>query len=328
MKKGTVISTDRTHAYIYTSDCQMIRKRLQPDMNVGEEIIMETKKSEVKQPGISRTLRYALIAVSLLFVVSLGFFIGQNVLKNQVYAKLSIDVNPSLELSLNRDLDVVAVKAMNSEAEGLLEGQTLTGLNWKDAVLLWTNILQNNQYDVKTMLLSAVIPDGEAKFTAALTNMEGSAGADALNGIAVRVLYSNDKDVVEEAKDNALSIGRQMLLNQSRYQNQNWDEATIKDAPLGELVQQLLQTQEQNQTGMKEKLNPSASNSSGEPSGSTLTEQNKETNKASDGSAQGSESQQTKQETNRETNQETNQSSNQETSGSAQGSQSQSASRP
>ncbi len=348
MIKGTVISTDRTHAYIYTSDCQMVRRRLQPDMNVGEEIIMETDRESNKQFGLSRTFKYALIAVSVLLVISLGVFIGQSVTKNQVYAKLSIDVNPSLELSLNRDLDVVTAKAMNSEAEALLEGQKLEGLNWKDAVMLWTTVLKNNQYDVKTVLLSAVIPAGESDFTAALTSMEGSQGEDALHGVAVRVLYSNDENVVKDAKKNTLSIGRQMLLDQSRYQNQNWDEESIADAPLGDLVQQLLQNQEQNQTGMKNKLNPSASDPSEVPGGSALTEQNKETNKASNGDAQGSESHQTNQEANKETNQEsnretiqetnretnqeasgeTNQETNQEMNGSTQNVQSQSASRP
>ena len=332
MKTGTILSMDQKYAYVFTSDCHMVKLHWQPGMTVGKEINMETSATLVKPAYNSRRLRLSLAAACLVLLLAVSLILGQGLLANPVYATLSIDVNPSLELSLNKQLEVISVKAMNEETVGLLAGQDLIGLNWQEAIQRWAQILgQSNQYQVQTMLISAVMPESAEQLRSQLLVMDGSNNSGVLAGVQVRVIYSNDQSVVSQAKQNELSIGRQMLLNQSRAQNQNWDEASIADAPLGDLIQKLLRDREQNQTHLTQRTTESASDQTGESTPAGSTETNRETNRETNGSTQGSGSQQTNRETNQQSNgssqsdasQQTNQQTNQQTQGSTQGSASQ-----
>jgi len=332
MKTGTILSMDQKFAYVFTSDCRMVKLHWQPGMTVGKEINMETSATPVKPAYNSRRLRLSLAAACVVLLLAIGLILGQGLLFSPVYATLSIDVNPSLELSLNRQLEVMSVKAMNEEAARLLEGQDLTGLNWQEAVQRWAEIIQqSNQFEVQTMLISAVMPENAEQLRTQLLSMDGSDNSGVMAGVQVRVIYSNDRSVVSEAKQNQLSIGRQMLLNQSRAQNQNWDEASIADAPLGDLIQKLLRDRDQNQTHLTQRTTQSAADQTGEPTPAGSTETHRETNRETNGSTQDSGSQQTNRETNQQSNgssqgtatQQTNQETNQQTQGSTQGSASQ-----
>ena len=149
-------------------------------------------------------------------------------------------------------------------------------MNWQEAVRRWTEILQqSNQNQVQTMLISAVMPEYAEQLKTQLLNLDGINNFGALAGVQVRVMYSNDQSVVAEANQNGLSIGRQMLLNQARVQNQNWDKTSIADAPLGDLIQKLLQDRDQNQTKLTERITQSISDQTGEstPIGSIETNQ-------------------------------------------------------
>jgi len=334
MKKGTILSIDDKFAYVFTSDCCMVKVNWQPDMVVGEEINMETSNMESSveiNPAARRSrLKLAVIAASLVLLLAVGLIFGQGLWGSPVYATLSVDVNPSLEMSLNRELKVISVQAMNEDASQLLVGHDLTGLDWQEAVGQWIAILrQSKQVQVQNMLISAVMPDNAEQLRTQLANMEQVSNQGDLAGVAVRVIYSYDQAVAKEAKKNGLSVGRQMLLNQARLQNQNWDETNIESAPLGDLIQNLLQNREQNQTRLTERTTQSVSDQTGEttPAGSTETnrETNRETSRETSGNTQGSAtgSQVTNRETNRETSGskqvEATGSGTQQTNGSAQG---------
>ena len=340
MKTGTILSMDQKHAYVFTSDCHMVKINCQPGMVIGKEIMMETEQIREKPVVKNRRLSLALIAASLVLLLAIGLIFGQGLFAGPVYARLSIDVNPSLELALNRQLEVQSVRTMNEEARQLMVGQDFTGLGWQEAVARWAEILRlTNRIQVQNMLISAVMPEDALQLRTQLLNMEGNGNSGVLAGVAVRVIYSHDQSVAVQAKQNGLSIGRQMLLNQAQAQNQNYDQANIEDAPLGDLIQKLLQDREQNQTRLTERTTQSVSDQTGEsaPAGSTETyrETNQETNRETSGSTQGSGSQQTNRETSQEThretggstqdsgsqqtNQETIQETNRETSGSTQG---------
>jgi hypothetical protein len=174
------------------------------------------------------------------------------------------------------------------------------------------------------MLISAVMPEDAEQLRLELMNMEGTAERGVLANVAVRVIYSNDETVTGQAAKNGLSVGRQMLLNQAQFQNRNWDAVNIEDAPLGELVQALLGSGEQNQTRLTQRATENMTNQTGDPTmaGATETnrETNRETNNESSGSGQGtgSSGSAANQNTNQNTNEETNMYANGETNGAVQ----------
>ena len=77
------------------------------------------------------TLRYAAsAAVCLLMLLFLG---GYSVYRTPV-AAISVDINPSLELSVNRFDRVIDARAFNEEGETVLSAVRLTNKNYSDAL--------------------------------------------------------------------------------------------------------------------------------------------------------------------------------------------------
>lgn len=319
MNKGTILSIEDMTATVMTEDCRLINVIAQPGMTVGEEIKMKTNIETARVPSTRKTWIAAIAAAVALAV--LGGAMAWNIIQNQkVYARISVDVNPSVEFSLNKDLTVVAVKAMNEDAAEYLSNQKFTGMAWQKAVEKWVEILRaSNQIEVQEVLISGVFPEEAVKLQEQLLLFENNPEQGEMNGLMVRVIYSTDPEVMKQAKENGLSVGRQMLLNQSKEQNKEWNEGNIGGAKLGELTQALLGEGQQNQTKITNR-GEDAPKQSGDPTGEgaavtnkeqngepqngepTAQETNQEQNRETEGSAQASGS--TVRETNRETNQE------------------------
>ncbi len=308
MNTGIVLNMDRKWAYVMTSDCRMVRVHAKPHMTIGREIRMETEIARDVRPAPTRRMKLAWAMAPLAVILVLGLVFGQGILFNPVYARLSIDINPSLEMALNRNLEVVSVQAMNQEAKQVLEGLAFKfrGLQWEDAMGKWVEAVRAKlQIQVQTVLVSAVMPEDAVQLRTRLQEIEGTQNEGALKGIQVRAIYSYNGEVANEANRNGLSVGRQMLLDQARRQNRNYDEAEIAEAPVGDLIQALLQNQEQNQTGgggQNQEQNGGNGGSggnggggsgsgSGDPSATPQGDQNQEQNQEQNGPTSGGQNQ-------------------------------------
>ncbi len=319
MSKGTIISIEDTTATVMTEDCRLVNLTLRSGMTVGKEINMKSNTETARAPSARKTW-IAAVAAALALAVLGGVLIWNVIDNRRVYAQISVDVNPSVEFSLNKDLEVVAVKAMNEDAKAYLENQKFTGLAWQEAVEKWVGILrESDRIMVQEVLISGVFPEEAVKLQEQLLLFENNPEAGQMNGLTVRVIYSNDTEVMKQAQKNELSVGRQMLLNQSKEQSKEWNEGNIGGAKLGELTQALLGEGDQNQTKITNR-GEDAPKQSGDPTGEgaivtnqekngemqngepTAKETNQEQNQETQGSALASGS--TVRETNRETNQE------------------------
>lgn len=312
MNKGKIVSIDGFTATVMTEDCQLKNIQAQPDMTVGKEIYMKDAQNTKETTNGTSKFRGAwkplLVAAGVAVILIAGLFAGKVYVQNKVFAHISVDVNPSIEFAINRDLEVISVKALNAEAEKMLDGQDFAGMAWRDAVEQWLETLRaSNEFQIENVLISAVLPENAEALQAQIVSLEGAGEVGTVNGLAVRVIYTNDENVANEAQNNGLSVGRQMLLNQSIAQNLEWNKENIEKAQLGNLVQALIGEGEQNQTKLTQKTTEGSQNQSGDPTGTGIMETNKETN----GSQQNGES----------SNQEKSTEMNGETSGSGVGTQ-------
>ena len=75
------------------------------------------------------------IAASFMLLISLALFFTNNPLKKEdAYAFVVIDINPSIELSIDSNNRVIGVKNINNDAQILTEGLQLKGKTVKDAL--------------------------------------------------------------------------------------------------------------------------------------------------------------------------------------------------
>lgn len=320
MTRGTVLSVENKWAYIFTEDCRMTKVHARPNMKPGREIDMEAEQNPKIKIGTVPVLKPALAFLTLILIAALVLF-GRGFIFSPVYATISIDVNPSVQLELNKSLDVISVRAMNQEARELMAGLELKGINWEEAVFRWTKLIREKYPErADVVLISAVIPETETHLRARLLVLEQNKLEGTMEQSQIRVIYTFDKDVAGEAKMNGLSVGRQMLYNQAKAQSQNWEEEEIGRAALGDLVRNLLRNEERDQTDMTRKRHTETRQEtiiSGETSGTRETnrETHRETHRETTGTNEMTDTQPTYQETNRETNRETNGTGSAETNG-------------
>ena len=109
--------------------------------NVGETIEIAEKTNNYS------VLRLA-TAFSLVLLLSAGI-IGYNTVTLKAYSYVSIDVNPSIELTLNRLNKVIDVSALDEEAETIVNQMlenNIKGSNYEEALKITENSLKDNGY--------------------------------------------------------------------------------------------------------------------------------------------------------------------------------------
>jgi hypothetical protein len=118
MKKGIIMEINDTCLTLLTPDGQFLqsRKQKQP-YTIGEEILFT--------PIAPKRLVYRFFGVKQLSIAAAAIFIIAGSLvpvyqSNKAYAYMSIDVNPSIEIGVNKQIQVVQVKAYNSDGKKII----------------------------------------------------------------------------------------------------------------------------------------------------------------------------------------------------------------
>lgn len=101
----------------------------------GQEDFTAFSSSRIAAPRMSRPARWrhAAVALAACFVLAVVGFFGVRLYFDET-AYVSIDVNPSVELGINRFDIVVSTAAFNADGEALLKEVSVTGRSYGDAV--------------------------------------------------------------------------------------------------------------------------------------------------------------------------------------------------
>ncbi len=124
MKKGIVLEVHDEHVTILTPEGEFLKSRKQKgQVALGEEIVFFPlhRAETVKKGRIASALRGKWAIISVMTALILAFSLYPKYASNQVYAYVSVDVNPSIELSINKDMKVISIDAYNKEGEDILK---------------------------------------------------------------------------------------------------------------------------------------------------------------------------------------------------------------
>lgn len=149
-----------------TPDGEFVKaKHTKTSYEIGEEITCFPIDGRVRSASKPRFFqvkkwRYAL-ASSLVAILFLSLFIPFSS-RDEVYAYMSIDINPSFEVGLDENLRVISLEALNDEAKKLLESIP----DWKNSTLdsITEKIIENSKNsgylkDGKQVLITTVVTD-------------------------------------------------------------------------------------------------------------------------------------------------------------------------
>jgi endo-1,4-beta-xylanase len=142
MITGKVIDMDKKTAVVMTDDFAFISVKARPEMTVGykfEFVELDIVKSK------PRLKAYIPIAACFAILLSLALmFMHGSIGQKGIYAFVAVDINPSIEFSIDYENRVVGVRNLNKDARTVTDNLELVGKTMDQA--LWDVIQKSKEY--------------------------------------------------------------------------------------------------------------------------------------------------------------------------------------
>ena len=205
------------------------------DTNLKKRKGMVYVKEEKKKNN--KKLFWAL-GTSLAFVICI--FVGLGYFNNlRVASIVSIDVNPSILLTINKKEKVLDVTANNDDALVILEGMDLKGSDINVAVnALIGSMVKNGYIDelANSILISVDNPnskESEALRERIVADLNGKFFNNEISVVSQNITSSTDKEKL--AKEYGISLGKLELIEKLIEKNNLYTYESLKDLSINEL---------------------------------------------------------------------------------------------
>lgn len=170
-----------------------------------KEFLRDARQRQSRRAGGRRLSRAAFRLGTVCAMLVLFVGIGSYALLWTPVAYVSIDVNPSLELELNRLDRVISGRAYNEDGERILESVSVKGMRYEDAIERIVGSEEMQPYlTPEGALTFTVATDSAPKEERMLADIAQSSGCLEHGGISVRA----DMSLVGEAHENGFSLGK------------------------------------------------------------------------------------------------------------------------
>ena len=206
----------------------------------------EAQKGNVihMEPARKPRRRWASLAVAAaLAVVCCVFGLTSWRGANAVASVVSLDVNPSIQLQVNKNEKVLSAEALNEDARVILDGMDLKGTQLKVAVnAIVGSLLQNGYLDRLSSAILISVEDDDAQRAARLesdlTSEVGTALQNASAGAAVlSQILSVDTGLQAQAQSSSISVGKAAMIRDIQALNSQLDFDALSALSVEELKQ-------------------------------------------------------------------------------------------
>ncbi len=183
----------------------------------------------IPAPAPKRKRRYApwLAAACLVLVLAGAFGLYSRQNTASVASIVSLDVNPSIEMKLNKDARVVSVTALNQDAVAILDDMDLKGADVNVAVnALVGSLLKHGYVDELANSILVTVEDSDSARGAALQQtlsqeINDILSAASVNAAVLSQTVSADSTLQAKADQYGISLGKatliQSLVDQSTH---------------------------------------------------------------------------------------------------------------
>ncbi|MDO4870087.1 MAG: PepSY domain-containing protein, partial [Bacillota bacterium] len=228
-----------------------ILDELMAELNISEEKVPSLRDAVAADaPAAGRSYRQkpkrwkktlASCAAALMLVIGgVAFFNGQN---QDAFAVVGLDVNPSIEISIDKKEKVIAANSINDDGENILADMDLVGTD----VDVACNAI------VGSMLTQGYLTDTSNALLVSVSSVDDNKGheiekrlSDNLNTyldnteIAAAILgqyVENDDEIKAFAKENGISAGKAWLIHNLMQNGQGrYTEQSLLQLPTHELI--------------------------------------------------------------------------------------------
>lgn len=208
---------------------------------VSDSAIQKGTVMYVKQ---KRRLPVVLVAVAAAFVMLFGVFAGVLAYmgNNAVASVVSIDVNPSIEIKLNRKDVVVDIKALNEDGQKIIGNMDLTGTKIEVALnALIGSMITGGYIDELANSVLVSVDNGNADKNAALREklnaiISGLITTENAEGAVIALqIDKNDTDSASLADKLGISLGKAQLILSLCANNAKYDPESLAKLGINEL---------------------------------------------------------------------------------------------
>lgn len=200
----------------------------------GTVIIMKERK-------VNWARRITASAAALALIIGLGAGVGVYRVNRAVAATVSLDVNPSVELTVNRKDRVLGVNANNEDGKTILGDMDLTGSDLEVAVNAIVGSMVRNGYlnELANSVLVSV-DSADAAVGAALKEklaqeisviLEG----DSFSGAVISQTVEKNEELSNQAQEYHISLGKANLIQQIISQDSRYTFDDLADRSINEL---------------------------------------------------------------------------------------------
>jgi hypothetical protein len=241
MRKGIVMEIDDPYLTLLTPDGEFLRARKTDRLySVGEEIDFFPVTSTIVSKKLKSirtffTLRSALMSAAVL-MICLGSIIPVYQ-SNKAYAYMSIDASTSIEMGLNKKMEVVEIKGFDKEADAIIS--QLDGWKKKDVSELTAIIVaelkdegqisQSEPVVISTVITKHLKDKAETKLQKNVIEIQQSVDQQL---VEVKV-YTTTEEEIEEARNSGVPVGiYQRSKNKSAKSKQTKEEKNHNIAPI------------------------------------------------------------------------------------------------
>lgn len=214
--------------------------------NVLESVLSECGEQKgtvimMKERKNNWTRRFTAIAAALALVVGMGAGAGIYQVNRAVAATVSLDVNPSVELTVNRKNRVLNVNANNEDGKTIVGDMDLSGSDLEVAVNAIVGSMVRKGY--LNELSNSVLVSVDSKDAAVGTALQEKLAqeisvlleGDSFSGAVISQTVAKTEDLSDQAQEHHISVGKASLIRQIIDQDSRYTFEELADRSINEL---------------------------------------------------------------------------------------------
>ncbi|MDQ2086727.1 anti-sigma factor domain-containing protein [Herbivorax sp. ANBcel31] len=231
--KGIVVEIEKEHAIILNSNGEFLKIKNSGNLTIGYEVDVPSKTFNFKK---FKTIASAAAIFLMVFGLSIVFY---NYFTP--YSYVSVDINPSMEITLNTFDKVIDVNAINNEGEKLLENTSYKSKNLEDVLDSIFYIASEKGYvsaDTENTIMIAVSSKSKKEISEVSENITTLTKEmfKSKNLNSEIIVENTSVEKREEAKEKGVSQGKLFLMDTLKVFDPEMVSDDFKDIPVKEMV--------------------------------------------------------------------------------------------
>lgn len=230
MRRGVVVELNDDSVTVLTPEGQFLKTKVdKANYKLGEEIpfltVIDEREEAVTRSGRRKsfftfqTLKFS--AISAFAIILIFFTLGSIFKEEEVYAYMTVDINPSFEMAVNKKLEVISLKGMNEDGKAMIDDLK----NWEKKpvkevvrVIVHKSEEKGYVYSGKEIFLTTVYNDkNQQKKTELRKGIKQIQTSFKENDVIVKT-EETDIDTRKKALDQGISTGQYLKIQSMNKQ--------------------------------------------------------------------------------------------------------------